>query len=123
MQQSEKNTIFKYHRGALTNVSGEKEFDKVASQIGVSKRLTMDAMSKDELRFELSKGRESVHSRHLPYLELLLTRKEDQERATERSEELEVARDANEIAEKAHKLSKWAIVVSVIALVVAFVTD
>lgn len=100
-------------------VGSDEEFSRIASQIGESKRQVMDALTKDQLRYEISRGTKSVHSRYIPYLQILLTRKEDAERATERSEDLGIAKDANRIAAKAHTLSKWAIFISALAILVS----
>ena len=90
--------------------------DGIDSQISQRRRDIMDRLTTNELRYEIERGSQSRFSNTIPYLVQRLAKIEDEERAEERSEDVSIAKDANAIAAKAHRLSKWAILISVLAL-------
>lgn len=88
----------------------------IDSQISQQRRDVMDALTKDELRYEIERGGQSRFCNTIPYLVQRLAKIEDEERAENRREDVRIAKAANTIAAKAHRLSKWAIFIAVLAL-------
>ncbi|MGD0623368.1 MAG: hypothetical protein ABSB32_01470 [Thermodesulfobacteriota bacterium] len=88
---------------------------------------TIDALSKDELRQEINKGDRSRFQRDkFAYLQARYAAIEEQgqhkirqEDVAHKTEELNLAREANQLSHKANKLSKIAIVISVFAAIIA----
>jgi hypothetical protein len=88
---------------------------------------TIDAMSVDELRLEINKGRNSrFQGEKFDYLKTRFDSIMQQEKMEERQEnvsfkkdELSLAREANQISKKANKQSWIAIAVAVIAALFA----
>ena len=79
----------------------------------------IDAMSKDELLYAIEKGGEWQLLGMIPNMRVRLAQLVDDERGEERREDVSLAKDANTISAKAYRLSKWAIVLSTLAIVVS----
>lgn len=90
-------------------------------------RRTIDALSKDELLQEINRGTRSRFQReNFAYLQTRLSAiKEEeqhevrQEDSAHKTQELALAREANQLSHKANRLSKVAIVVSVVSALIA----
>ncbi|MBI4489834.1 MAG: hypothetical protein HY694_12165 [Deltaproteobacteria bacterium] len=93
-------------------------------------RRAIDALSKDELLQEINKGtRSRFQGDKFAYLHTRLEAiKEEEQRGirqedlAHKTQELDLAREANQLSYKANKLSKIAIVVSVVSVIIALGT-
>jgi hypothetical protein len=89
----------------------------------------IDALSKEELRQEIDKGRRSrFKGDKFAYCQTRLSNLEAQEKGehrqqdfSQKQEELSLAREANQISRKANNLSKIAIVISIISAISAII--
>ena len=82
----------------------------IKSQIGEKRRAVMDALSENELRYEIELGPRSRFSKaNIPYLKQRLAQIEDEEAASERAEDVSMSA-------KAYRQSWWAIVIAAGAL-------
>ena len=95
-------------------VSSDDIDDSITSQISKKRRDAMDLLTKDELRYEINRGKDSRFCATIPYLEVRLSLLEDEERIKERSEDVGIAREAI-------RLSKIAIVISSVALIASII--
>jgi hypothetical protein len=86
----------------------------------------IDLLSLDELRAEVIKGNKSrfqgeKHDYAIARLAQLQEEKRDKQRAEDtasESEKINIAKEANDISRKANKLSKWALGVSIAAVII-----
>lgn len=109
-------------------------------QISQKRRDAMDALTKDELIFEIGLANKSRFSQSQAYLNYRLAKLEEEERASERKEDSQLAQDAvdmsrqanalssdanslseqaNEISFGAKTLSKWALGLSALAVLIS----
>lgn len=88
--------------------------ESITSQISEKRLKLVDAMSKDELRYEIERGGSMSLVGLIPYMKLRLAEIEEGAAAEARAEDVSIAKEAN-------RLSKVAIVLSIVALIVALI--
>ena len=87
-------------------------------------------MSNEELMIEIEKGPKSIMPKCIPYMKAVLHSRNAENEESQREIDLaynqamlEEAQTANQVSTRAYRLSKWAIFISIVAIVVTLVTN